>query len=128
MKKLILTLAVLFAITNLSFAGPFDAPEASREEKLQKKVVEDLAMMNRGFNHLKATLESAFDRVWNDSEFSAQEILDAYGDKAVTILGISQATKGFINSLDPDYVAPVAPCSLIANPDGTVTVDEASCV
>jgi hypothetical protein len=102
----------------------FDTKEPTKAQRLTE-LRNDMAKSNRiMLERLQETLESGFDTVWNNEEFTPTEILDSYGTDAVQLFQASAALQTVIAQLDPEFAPLATPNEVTVNPDGTVTVGD----
>lgn len=74
--------------------------------------------------HLQGSALSAFARFWNDSGgATAQDILDAFGTNAATLVQVFAASKELLNLIKPGTLTAEGPYSITQNEDGTATVE-----
>jgi hypothetical protein len=74
-------------------------------------------------SHLQGSALSAFARFWNDSGGATpQEILDAFGTNAATLVQVFAASKDLLNLIKPGTINATGPYSITQNQDGTATV------
>ena len=84
-------------------------------------------MLSAWYTEMVASFERKFNTIWNNPDYSAVEIIGAYGTDAAQLLAVSNKAKELLLLINPAYVPPVIPSkySVAVNQNGTVTVTEA---
>jgi hypothetical protein len=62
-----------------------------------------------------------FNMIWNNTQFSASDILTAFGTDAAALFQLSSTIQEMLAQVNPDYVPLVPPLPFVINADGTVT-------
>lgn len=93
-------------------------------DRLEELVEEIIRTNARGLQILERNHTQNFNRIWNNPDFTPQEVLDKFGTSAVKLFVASKATQDFIKACNPDYEVLVPPKEFTINKDGTVTVAE----
>ena len=79
---------------------------------------------NLAFNIICQT-KKYYDTIWNNSNYTPQQMFDALGQNATTAMNTYAATVQYINTICPGSIPPEY-CSAgkpyTANPDGTITI------
>jgi hypothetical protein len=99
----------------------YDIPEETRDEKL-RNLMRGIASSKNVIQHLDGQHRGAFNQIWNNEEFTPQEIMDAYGTNAAKLFIDSSATQNFLAVVLEGYVPLVPPQPFTINQDGTVTI------
>ena len=98
--------------------------ELTKAQKL-KGFVDSIKQSNKvSLDILKQSHDINFNNIWNNGNFTPQEIFNEFGTDAVQLFQVSAATQEFIKMCDPDYEILVPPVEFTINEDGTVTVTE----
>ncbi len=63
-----------------------------------------------------------FQTIWNNHDFTPEEILAQFGTEAKELFVVSSLTQQLLQTIDPSYEPLVPPKSFIINSDGTVTI------
>lgn len=89
-------------------------------------VIENNSAFSLNFEASVEIFKRGFDNIWhNPDDYTPQEMFDVYGTEGVLLVMRSEATKLWINSVDPDILPAeyqTAPNEIQVNQDGTVTV------
>ena len=75
------------------------------------------------YRTLRMQHTQAFNRVWNNPNFTAAEIVSAFGTDALALFQLSGAIQQILKTADQEYVPLVPPLAFTTNADGTVSVN-----
>jgi hypothetical protein len=73
---------------------------------------------------IEAQHKQSFDLVWENTNFTAKEIVDAFGTDARALFELSWGLQQILMGANPAYVPLTPPNEIVFNEDGTVTVGE----
>ena len=116
-----LALMIVFVGAQSSFAGLFSDPVRTTAHV----VAENKTAFDLSFIVLTENYKKGFDELWNNPDFTPQEVVDAWGIEAGLLFLRSELTKSYILSIDPEALSieyTDAPMTVTVNPDGTVTL------
>ena len=103
--------------------GILNEIQLEREQRLLLEV-NDIIKNNRALlDRMKIMHTASFNRIWNNREFTAQEIFDKFGNEAVSLFIYSSQIQNLLRAIDPSYIPLPPPYPYTINEDGTVTVD-----
>ena len=74
------------------------------------------------YRTLKHQHTIAFNKVWDNPNFTPQEIIDAFGSDAASLFSISWSIQQILLAADPNYKLLIPPMNVTLNSDGTVTL------
>jgi hypothetical protein len=77
---------------------------------------------NEQCSNLTNNIQYIFDLIWNNQNFTAQEIFDSAGTSAYQLFYTSYKAIELVLSINADYIPPAPPLPYTINTDGTVTV------
>lgn len=97
-------------------------------QKLALKIIQD---SRRAFSQMKLTFNSSINTLWNSSNATPQEILDALasqGGSAAELFALSNAMVDMMNTFAAANITEIVPAkyTYTINQDGTVTLTEVS--
>lgn len=95
-------------------------------DKLKELVIHLKGINKALYDYIDASHKGGFDLLWNNSNFTAQEILNEFGSDAVQLFILSKAIQQLLKAANPNYVALVPPKEYTINEDGTITIIESS--
>ncbi len=75
------------------------------------------------YNSMINGVQTIFNAVWNDPNYTAQQIFDSFGTDSVKLFQGAEVLYNAIIIIDPTYKLPTPPFPVIINPDGTVIVN-----
>ena len=89
--------------------------------------VQDAANQVKGittniYRQLKQQHTMAFNLIWNNSTYTPQEIVSAFGTDAAALFTLSYQLQQILAGADPTYVILEPTMTPTINPDGTVTL------
>lgn len=117
-------LLLLLLIATPCQAGLFDIPEPTRQELLRQRVSQIKQYIKVSQERHEADQKTAFDRIWNDVEFTPQEIIAEFGTDAAELFIKSVTNETCIKQINPSWEMMSAPYAVNLNADGSVTVGE----
>jgi hypothetical protein len=82
------------------------------------------SITTRIYNTIKRDHTQAFNQIWNNPNFTAKQIVDAFGTDGLALFQLSSALQSILANADPNYVRLVPPLDFTINADGTVTIHE----
>lgn len=95
---------------------------AVQDKQVLVKVQINTQMTNT-YSTLIATTNGIFNQVWsNKIGLTAQQVFDAFGTDAATLVSMFGVLVTAINQLQPNGISLSAPHTFVINQDGTVTV------
>jgi hypothetical protein len=99
----------------------YDIPVRTDEEKLRdiKRHIASSAFMIQQINMQHLT---AFNNIWNNPDFTPQQVLDSFGTDAARLFSDSSATQTFLAAVLDGYEPLTPTAAYTINNDGTVTV------
>lgn len=112
----------------MSILESLPTSQASREQKLRDAVDRIKSLSFHTFKQLIATQQEGIVLVWNNQDFTPQEIIDALGPDAIKIFQyhgiITEAIVGIstIDEIAPDILLPTNAFTVV---DNTITVLDA---
>lgn len=95
----------------------------TRDQKLAQVVSNIKQAGAFNFNRISQALQNQFNNVWNNDDFTPQEIFDAFGTDAIQLFQVAGATIALLQIMNSSFVPPTPP-AYTANEDGTITVTQ----
>ena len=75
------------------------------------------------YKSIKTQHDVLFNMIWNNTSFTAKEIIDGFGTDAAMLFQLSSTIQSLLVSVDSSYVPLTPKFAYVINQDGTVTVD-----
>ena len=104
--------------------GIFDvgAPKPTSEEKLRRDVAAIKFQNHNAMDNLIKTAKFGFGKVWENKEFSVQQMFDAFGEDAVELCRVHALTVKYINDVYGSEVINPATPKPLSVVDGRIVV------
>lgn len=99
---------------------------AARTQTVEGEVAGIKAITALIYRSMKMQHAQAFNRVWNNPNFTPAEIITAFGPDALALFRLSGGIQNILAGADPEYARLVPPVDFTVNDDGTVTVAAAA--
>ena len=104
------------------FTVPRATSPLTTEEKKTAIKLRILASNNATFNQAKASVDFYYKELWtNTSGLTTQQVLDAFGTDAGTLVTKLAGLRTFLNTLRPGSITFTPPGTITINEDGTAT-------
>jgi hypothetical protein len=97
----------------------------SDSEKLKRITNTIKSVSSRTYNDLVRTQKTGIDMVWNNREFTPQQVIDALGDDALKIFDVHGKLTDYlvdISAIDRVEYTPAFPTNAFTVEDGVITV------
>jgi hypothetical protein len=103
----------------------FDTEQQTDDEKLDAQIGAIKKQAVRAINRFKQNQNQIFNMIWNNYQFTPQQIFDKFGSSAVELFVVSKAAEDYqALALGDSYTPLVVPYEFVVNADGTVTVGD----
>ena len=96
----------------------------SRDLRLDNLVIDIKNSSINIYNKIETELLNSFRLVWENPDFTPQEIFDQFGSDSYELFVFSRMMQDCMIQINPNYIYLVPPYEYVMNPDGTVTVGE----
>jgi hypothetical protein len=102
-------------------------PTITDSEKLKRITSTIKVFSSRTYNDLVRTQKTGIDMVWNNREFTPQQVIDALGDDALKIFDVHGKLTDYlvaISAIDGVEYVPALPTNAFIVEDGKITVTD----
>jgi len=101
----------------------FENTQLDRDYQVLKNKSEMVALNATILKETEDRHKMAFDMVWNNPNFTAQEVLNSFGNEAAALFIFSGQIQTMLKQAKPEYEILMPPLPYTINEDGTVTIN-----